>query len=91
MDEMSATLMREYTHPKDSGHLPGQRAGLPNGNVIVGWGSAPFFSEYSKDGEPLIDASFPGSTQSYRAFRFHGPGTPLTTRPWRSREDPTTK
>ena len=49
---------------------------LPNGNVFVGWGSAPFFSEYSKEGELLFDAEFPGSAQSYRAFRFPWKGDP---------------
>jgi hypothetical protein len=70
MDEMSADLMREYTHPKELvSTSQGTAQDLPNGNVFVGWGSAPFFSEYSKEGELLIDASFRGSTQSYRAFR----------------------
>ena len=28
---------------------------LPNGHAFVGWGSAPYFSEYSEDGELLFD------------------------------------
>ena len=31
---------------------------LPNGNVFVGWGSAPAFSEFSHEGELLFDASY---------------------------------
>jgi hypothetical protein len=49
---------------------------MPNGNVFVGWGSSPFFSEYAKDGELLFDAEFLGSAQSYRAFRLRWTGHP---------------
>ena len=77
MDEMSADLVREYTHPKELvSTSQGNAQVLPNGNVFVGWGSAPFFSEYSKEGELLFDASFRGSTQSYRAFRLPWTGHP---------------
>jgi hypothetical protein len=27
---------------------------LPNGNVFIGWGSEPFFSEFSCDGKLLL-------------------------------------
>ena len=29
---------------------------LPNGNVLVGWGGQPYFSEFSPEGELLFDA-----------------------------------
>ena len=32
---------------------------LANGNVLVGWGSQPFFSEYGPSGQLLLDASSP--------------------------------
>jgi hypothetical protein len=77
MDQMSATLVREYTHPQELiATSQGNVQVLPNGNVLVGWGSAPFFSEYTKDGKLLFDADFPGSAQSYRAFRFPWKGHP---------------
>ena len=77
MDQMSATLVREYTHPqKLIATSQGNVQVLPNGNVFVGWGSSPFFSEYTEDGELLFDAEFPGSAQSYRAFRFPWKGDP---------------
>jgi hypothetical protein len=41
---------------------------LPNRNAVVGWGSRPFFSEYSASGKQLLDAMFPGNDQSYRAL-----------------------
>jgi hypothetical protein len=40
---------------------------LANGNIFVGWGSQPYFSEYSKSGKLLLDAKFPGPDLSYRA------------------------
>jgi hypothetical protein len=43
---------------------------LPNGNVFVGWGSAPVFSEFSHEGVLLSSAAFPTEGESYRAFRF---------------------
>ncbi len=39
---------------------------LPGGNVLVGWGSPPFFSEFSRSGKLLLDAMWPGPDLSYR-------------------------
>lgn len=76
-DEMSAGMVREYPHPN------GMRAAtqanmqmLPNGNVFVGWGSEPIFSEFDADGELLFDAALQAGTDSYRAFRFPWTGHP---------------
>jgi hypothetical protein len=49
---------------------------LPNGNAFIGWGSQPLFSEFSKDGELILDALFPPKVNSYRAFRFPWKGQP---------------
>jgi Arylsulfotransferase (ASST) len=71
MDEMSATLVREFTHPNRLlSTSQGNVQVLPNANLLVGWGSAPYFSEYSNEGELLFDAQLLGDGQSYRAFRF---------------------
>jgi hypothetical protein len=76
-DSMSAALVRALTHPKKLlSTSQGNAQVLPNGNAFVGWGSAPFVSEFSHDGEPLFDASFPGRAQSYRAFRLSWNGYP---------------
>jgi Arylsulfotransferase (ASST) len=76
-DTMSATLVGEYTHPdKIMAETQGNMQVLPNGNVFVGWGSEPFFSEFSRDGRLLFDASFPTEVESYRAFRFPWKGQP---------------
>jgi hypothetical protein len=49
---------------------------LPDANSFVGWGSAPFFSEFSREGELLFDAQLLGDGQSYRAYRFPWSGQP---------------
>jgi len=80
-EQMSATLLREYTHPdKQYADAAGNMQLLPNGNVFIGWGRALVFSEFSKDGEPLFDAKLPPPNRSYRYFRFPWSGHP-TDRP----------
>src|SRR5215204_3085317 len=50
-EDMSATLVGEYTHPsKILAATQGNVHVLPNGNVFIGWGSEPSFSEFSRDG-----------------------------------------
>jgi hypothetical protein len=76
-EEMTATLVREYTHPDQQfADAAGNMQVLPNGNVFVGWGRALAFSEFSKDGELLFDARLPPKNKSYRAFRFPWSGHP---------------
>ncbi len=75
-DAMTATLVREYTHPDEL--LAATQANmqvLPNDNVFIGWGSKSAFSEFSRDGELLFDARL-ATKQSYRTFRFPWSGQP---------------
>jgi hypothetical protein len=51
---------------------------LGNGNVVVGWGSEPFLTEFSPDGAILLDLELPHGGQNYRAFRFPWVGRPFT-------------
>jgi hypothetical protein len=44
--------------------------------VLVGWGSQPYLSEFSRSGELLLNARFPPECESYRAFRFPWSGHP---------------
>lgn len=79
MDAMKATMKREYGHPNEqllAGYL-GSMQTLPNDNVFVGWGSEPFFSEFSRDGELLFDARLPPEYTSYRSYRFEWEGHPV--------------
>jgi hypothetical protein len=50
---------------------------LKGGNELVGWGSAPFFSEFDSSGRMLMDAVFPGHDLSYRAMLEPWVGQPL--------------
>jgi Arylsulfotransferase (ASST) len=77
MEKMVADRVRKYAHPeKVLSATQGSVQVLPNGNVFIGWGSEPLFSEFSKDGELLFSANFPTETESYRAFRFQWSGQP---------------
>jgi hypothetical protein len=76
-EAMKATLLHAYTHPDELiSTSQGNMQVLPNGNVFVGWGSEPFASEFSHDGELLFDARIPPDDDSYRAFRFPWKGQP---------------
>jgi hypothetical protein len=80
--KMGAKLVREYTFPeKLISTSQGNLQALPNSNVLIGWGSQPFITEFSHDGQPLLEAHFPPDGESYRAFRFPWSGHPI--------EDPT--
>jgi hypothetical protein len=50
----------------------------PDGNVFVGFGSAPFFSEFSPGGRLLYDASLPKDDGSYRVYRHRWLANPHT-------------
>ena len=76
-ETMTAELLAEYAIPEDPFAIyQASVQDLPNGNVFVGWGSAPFVSEHTRDGELLFEARFPESVESYRAFRFPWKGLP---------------
>jgi Arylsulfotransferase (ASST) len=78
---MTAELERSYGHPRGlTVSSQGNAQALPGGDVFVGWGSAGDYSEFRADGELQFDASFAGSRQSYRCFRFPWVGRP-TERP----------
>jgi hypothetical protein len=49
---------------------------LPNGNVFVGWGAQPYFTEFAADGTQLMFGQLPLGTRSYRAFLLDLVGAP---------------
>jgi hypothetical protein len=73
---MTATLVRQYTHPKILAGSQGSVQLLSNGNVFVGWGEAPHVSEFHRSGRMLFDAVLGEQYQSYRAFRLPWTGLP---------------
>ena len=51
------------------------------GNLFVGWGALPYFSEFDPRGQLIFNAEFPAGVNSYRAYQlswgrreFHGHG-----------------
>ena len=70
-------VVAQYEHP--GGLLSGSQGNvqlLPNGDLFVGWGAEPYFSEFSAGGQLLFDAHMHGTYQSYRTYRFPWTGTP---------------
>jgi hypothetical protein len=72
------TLLAQYDHPGIplSAGSQGNMQILENGDVFIGWGAEPYFSEFSSSGQLLYDAHMHGSYQSYRTYRFPWTGAP---------------
>ncbi|MGH3359799.1 MAG: arylsulfotransferase family protein [Nocardioidaceae bacterium] len=74
--EMTARVVTEYLPP--DGRLADSQGNLEvrdNGQVFIGWGSVPSYSQYASDGELLQDATLAGGI-SYRAYRSAWVGRP---------------
>ena len=81
MRRMKARLVRAYVHPDGLlSSSQGNMQVLPDGHVLVGWGSEPYVTEFSRDGKVLFDMRFNKGADSYRAYRFPWVGHP-TDRP----------
>ena len=81
VDESAKTvrLVRQYVHPGGiSAPNQGSTRVQPNGNVFVGWGAAPVFSEFSAGGRLLFDGQLTRGKGNYRAIRERWTGTPAT-------------
>jgi Arylsulfotransferase (ASST) len=65
----TATLLQSYNEP-DALTAPsqGNAQTTADGNLLVGWGSLPYFSEYDSAGDLLFNAEFPAGVNSYRAY-----------------------
>jgi hypothetical protein len=83
----NATLVRSYEHPQRLlAPFEGNAQFLPNGNVFVGWGAIPYFTEFDRTGRVVLDVSFGKGTakvtkpdqdaDTYRAYRFDWEGHP---------------
>jgi hypothetical protein len=71
------TVLAQYEHPSPlSAGSQGGFQTLANGDIFIGWGSSPYFSEFNSAGKLLFDAHMHGTYQSYRAYRFTWTGTP---------------
>jgi Arylsulfotransferase (ASST) len=65
----TGSFVAEYERAKNfNAYFLGNTQLLPNGNVSLGWGSTPFFSEDSSKGKVLLDAFWPVPDISYRMY-----------------------
>jgi hypothetical protein len=74
---MQVRLLQEYLpDPPMLATSQGSMQLLSDGNVFVGWGSEPYFSEYGPAANPRFEAKIGGGSNSYRAFRSQWVGRP---------------
>jgi len=73
----TARLLRKYVHRPNRivSRFMGNLQTLDNGNVMIGWGSEPYLTEFGPNGEIELDVRLPDGGMNYRAFRL----------PWRGR------
>ncbi|MDH5150557.1 arylsulfotransferase family protein [Kocuria palustris] len=77
-EAMTAGVAQQYDPPlqRPAGSLANVQE-IDVGTVVIGWGQEPYFSEYTHDGELILDASH-GGDGSNRAYRFPWDGRPTT-------------
>ena len=73
---MTSTVARQYTHVRLLSGSQGNMQILANDHALVGWGSQPYVSEFTRGGELIFDARFVPAVQSYRAYRSPWSGQP---------------
>jgi Arylsulfotransferase (ASST) len=65
-----ATLLSSDNQPKALlASSQGNAELIRGGDLFVGWGSLPYFSEFSPSGKLIFNAGFPAGVNSYRAYR----------------------
>jgi hypothetical protein len=73
----TGSFVAQYTFaPNFNAGFLGNIEQLAGGNVVLGWGSQPFFSEQSKSGKTLLEAVWPKPDESYRAYMENWVGIP---------------
>jgi hypothetical protein len=71
------TLVHRYTHhPAVLASSEGNVQTLPNGNLFVGWGADPDFTEFTPGGRQIFNGQLPKGVTSYRAYRMPWQGQP---------------
>jgi hypothetical protein len=72
-----ATLVAADNQPEGlSAPSQGNAETTRTGDLFVGWGSLPYFSEFSRSGALLFNAQFPAGVNSYRAYQLPWPSGP---------------
>jgi hypothetical protein len=85
----TATLIWQYRHTPDIFSIAmGSVQRLPNGNTLIGWGTAsPTLTEVRPDGTTALEFQFPDSIVSYRAFRSLWPMPAATSNVLQQKDD----
>jgi Arylsulfotransferase (ASST) len=74
----TGTFARQYIRAKNfNAAFLGNAQLLPGGNLVLGWGSTPFFSEVSSKGKVLLDGVWPTPDINYRTYVQRWTGTPF--------------
>lgn len=87
-EAMTAEVVTEYNPPAErpAGSMANTQP-LENGNMMIGWGQQPYFSEFTNDGEMIYDvchgdachdSEVGGGGGSYRAYKGDWEGHPNT-------------
>jgi hypothetical protein len=75
----SATVAHQYKHANTNVILTmGSFRVIGPGHAFIGWGQAPYFSEYTKGGTMIYDAAMPKGDITYRALKSKWTGLPGT-------------
>ncbi len=79
-----ATLLSSDNQPEGlSAASQGNAQTTADGDLFVGWGSLPYFSEFDPQGNLIFNAEFPAGVNTYRAYLlpwWNPPGGPRS--PW---------
>jgi hypothetical protein len=71
-----ATLLASEDQPEGlSAPSQGNAQTTVNGNLVVGWGALPYFSEFSPSGKLIFNAELPAGVNTYRAYQFPWPSS----------------
>jgi hypothetical protein len=71
-----ATLVASDNQPEGlSAASQGNAQTTPHGNLVVGWGALPYFSEFSPSGQLIFNAELPAGVNTYRAYQFPWPAS----------------
>ena len=79
VDESAMTVSLSHEFEAPTGFYAGTLGSvqlMPKGNVFVGWGTQPYFTEFAADGKQLMFGQLPLGVRSYRAFLVDLVGAP---------------
>jgi hypothetical protein len=75
----TVSLAQQFEHsPGLKTNFEGNTQVLPNGDLFVGWGQQPYFTEFNSAGKEVFDARFTSNTSSYRAYKLGWSGQPAS-------------